>query len=199
MFGKKALSPEEKLLRIIEHPKPKVDAGIPLKKDVSAAQSLVKLRDSITGFNFLDLSNRFLVGIAVISTAFFIFIFLRPSPLMKTRFPGQRLKIEMQEASDISLLSRDEYLQTIIERNMFNVIGPEGERPAPIQRVEQLDLKLVGIITIDKDSFQAIIEDKDGRTYLGGPNETILGSITIEKIEPDKVVLRQNDKIIELK
>jgi|GEM_PF-2707911 len=198
MFGKKALSPEEKLLRIIEHPKPKVDAGIPLK-NVGAPQALVKLKDSLAGFNFLDLSNRFLVGVAVISTAFFIFVFLRPSPLMKTRFPGQRVRIEIQEPSDISLLSRDEYLQTIIERNMFDVIGPEGERPASNQRAEQLDLKLVGIITIDKDSLQAIIEDKDGRTYLGGPNETILGSITIEKIEPDKVILRQNDRIIELK
>jgi len=198
MFGKKAISPEEKLLRIIEQPKAKSAAGITLKKGGNSA-ALGKLTNSILRFNLLDLTNRFLLAAAVISTAFFVFVFLRPSPLMRAPLSGRTAKVEIQKPSDVSLLSRDEYLQTIISRNMFDVIGTDGVSAVSHQRVEQLGLKLVGIITIDKDSFQAIIEDKDGRTHLGSPNDTILGSITIEKIEADKVILKRGEEILELK
>ncbi|MGD9015121.1 MAG: type II secretion system protein N [Candidatus Omnitrophota bacterium] len=198
MFGKKAVSPEEKLLRIIEQPKAKAASGITLKKGASPA-ALGKLTENILRLNFLDLTNRFLIGAAVISTGFFVFVLLRPSPLMRMPLSGRSAKIDIQKPSEVSLLSRDEYLQAIISRNMFDVIGTDGASAISHQRVEQLGLKLVGIITIDKDSFQALIEDKDGRTHLGSPNETILGSITIEAIEADKVVLRKGGETLELK
>jgi type II secretory pathway component PulC len=198
MFGKKAISPEEKLLRIIEQPKAKAAAGIALKKG-DVAPALGNLRDSIGRFNLLDLTNRLLFGAAVISTVLFIFAFLRPTPLIKSQLSERTAKLEIQKAADLLLPKQNEYLQTIIRRNMFEVTGADGVRTTTDKRAEQLGLKLVGIITIDKDRLQAIIEDKDGRTYLGNPDETIFGSFKIEKIEADRVTLKRGEEILELK
>ena len=202
MFGKKAISPEEKLLRIIEQPKSKAkaDSGISLKKgDVSTTFALDRLRAGIGRFNLLDLSNRILFGAALVSTGFFVYAFLRPTPLIKSQLLQRTAKLEIQKAAGLGLAKQDEYLQAIIRRNMFEVITSDGKNAVSDQRVEQLGLKLVGIITIDKDNFQAIIEDKDGRTYLGSPNEIIAGSIKVESIEVDKVILKKGEEILELK
>jgi type II secretory pathway component PulC len=198
MFGKKTISPEEKLLRIIEQPKSKAGSGIAInKKDIPAA--LVSLKGAIVRFNFLDLTNRLLFGAAVLSTGFFVFALLMPTPLTKSQPWGHTAKLEIQQAADAAFTKQDEYLQTIIRKNMFDVIDSKDTSSVSNQRVEQLGLKLVGIIATDKDQLQAIIEDKDGRTYLGSPNDTILDSIKIEMIQADKVILKRDDETLELK
>ncbi|MFC1658605.1 hypothetical protein ACFL1D_04370 [Candidatus Omnitrophota bacterium] len=198
MFGKKALSPEEKLLRIIEQPKAKAGGANPLKKNLSAP-ALSNFKAAIGRLHLLDLTNRLLFGAAFISTAFLILAFLRPTPLINPQYSGRAVELEIQKAIDSTLSQQGEYLQAIIDRNIFDVVPTDGSVNVANTRVEQLGLKLVGIIAIGKGQYQAMIEDKDGRTYLSNPNDTILGSISVESIEADKVVLKKGEEILELK
>lgn len=192
MFKKKeSTSPEEKLLKIIEEPRGKQKRlGPALSKQKKFSK--IYLKAGLKKINFLDLINRLLLGAGVVASVFFILTIFKPT---------QKSSLAVIPPEDITLLESetelDSYVEKILERNIFALV--EVEEGSPVSAKEKLNLKLVGIISLGNNQFQAIIEDKNARTYLVNEGDTILETVMVEKIESDKAILKKEEEVIELK
>ena len=198
MFKKKeTISPEEKLLKIIEEPREKKSEKAPFAFNKKGFNKL-KLSSQLKNINFLDFSNRFLLFGGVILTILLILTIFKPVQTQGLAVgPGEEIGF-LQPITDEGLQSQmDSYVDSILKRNMFDVLQAVGAAAAAIK--EELDLKLVGIIFLGKNQSQAIIEDKDTRTYLINEGDLVLGQIKVEKIESNRVILRRGEETIELK
>lgn len=208
------LTPEEKLLRIIEtpggpprglHARPR--ASFDWKITLKLLQ--VKYGAIITRFLTFKAANTALVGIAAVATLFLLVDFLVGSPRAAAL---QRLESEAEGVSLAGLGSGDLnpvniYLQDITERNIFALTPPPPPAPAPAAApaapvsnpvVDNIttSVRVAGILW--SANPQAILEDtKKNTTVLVSRGGTMMGA-RVKDILKDHVVLSYDGKDIEI-
>ena len=197
---KDRLTPEERLLKIIESPEVRRTI-LPPK-----AQTLIFLRSGLGGwikalgfFNKAQLSvelkfiNKIMAFLCVCATLFCLLDYLRLKESLGKRFhqltesAGEAVTIPENQTSAIKV-SLAEVFDQIQKRNIFTFLAP-AEKGTVSESVFGMvsRLKLVGIIWSNKP--QAMIEDsKETKTYLLGENDRI-GELEIKKIFRDKVIV----------
>lgn len=204
------LTPEEKLLRIIESPPQSVHrmrSGRGLA-DFKFSFKILKAEYAKKFQAFLNLksANVFLTVLAVITTVFLVFDFWAGLPRTSAFVHLEELA-KRQGIGDLSIEHLDPlsiYVQEITQRNIFALPPPvkkqaSEETPASDLIVKSLkeNLRLVGIIW--SEAPQAIIEDaKEARTYLLNRGGKVKDA-RIKEILKDRVILSYDNQEIELK
>ena len=206
-MSKDRLTPEEKLLQVIDNPaaaKPQGALGR-LRRQASASSLgmgrwLDRLRSDRPGSGpmvTLRMVNR---GLAIISGVLAVawladFLILRSEFLTRLEMVERTQLIAPTQVKGPSLPNLDfaDVLERTKARNVFTFVPPKVETPAPAAPVVEdlgpyvAQLKLVGIIW--SDNPQAMIEQtKEGKTYLLGTGEMI-GPLRIKNILREKVLL----------
>lgn len=208
------ITPEEKLLKLIENPELDAKAA---KRRVRIANpfSIKKLKDAIIRasalkgkfkpylFN-LKIINQALIAIAVIIILYLVYDFMKGMPNMSridayaSDISGRSLKIKTQQEGRVLNLS--DYLSQVDKRDVFHFISPKKEeKPAPAKEIlisYAANFKLVGIIW--SKNPQAMLEDKkESKTLLVSPGDSI-GEIKVKQILRDKVIIGYEDQEMEL-
>ena len=206
-MSKDRLTPEEKLLQVIDNPagaKPEGALGR-LRRQVSASslgmgRLFDRLRSDRPGSGpmvTLRVVNR---GLAIISGVLALawladFLILRSEFLTRLEMVERTQLIAPTQVKGFSLPNLDfaDVLERAKARNLFTFVPPKVETPAPTAPVVEdltpyvAQLKLVGIIW--SDNPQAMIEQtKEEKTYLLGAGEMI-GPLRIKNILREKVLL----------
>lgn len=201
MADKEKITPEEKLLKIIENPasvQKKVLPGI--NKTVSSFLGWVKGLASTTGGPWrIDMrtANRLLVALCGLVTIYAAAYLIREGVGLNQRFnkiasganiPAQKEK----EASKLTVPKPEETPAEAQKRNIFTLTQKEK----PIERADlsggAVELKLVGILW--SDNPQAMIEDtKAQKTYLVSQGDKI-GNVGVKAILINKVVLTKDEQ-----
>ena len=208
------ITPEEKLLKIIENPQAVGKNKIPLQhrgkptggKDIFAWLKKIHIdKDSIKNINLGLVNKAALAGCAAV-TVFFLFDFVKFGLQLKARFQGIAAETvvydKTQKTETIKEANIDDAISMAKGRNIFLFTGggiTEAQTPLMPPDIAQLvsDLKLVGILW--SENPQAMIENtKEQKTYLLNKGEQI-GQIKIKDIFVDKVVLGKDDKEWELR
>lgn len=209
------LTPEEKLLKIIENPQTErrkapgaaiIGKGAGVK---GAGDWFKKLRiDKNTIKNIsLKTMNKMVLALCIIFTLFFIFDFIR----MGSSFLRKLSKITAEAAAPEAKEQRANLKEAnIIEainlskrHNIFSFLPPEASSTPQLStmplEVEEIikNLKLVGIIW--SNNPQAIIENtKEQKTYLLNAGDK-MKIIDIKKILRDRVILSKDNQEWELR
>lgn len=213
MFKKK-LTPEDKLLEIIESPsarkKTTFSRGKPkgfyaLKTLLSSPRAWKKILKLVTVGNI----NKILIGSCTLLTIFAIFDFSHQRILVKRHlFKIETTKEDMREwaSSRFSLtVEREDSIRKAAERNIFSFLLPEPKTlqedmtsaEAYLMSVQE-KIKLVGIIW-SEISPQAIIEDaQTSKTFLLNTGDRV-DLFIIKKIQRDAVVLEKDGEEIILR
>lgn len=203
------LTPEEKLLRIIESPPQNVRPLRPARSILDFKFSLkllkTKYTEKLKSLASLKTANMVLLVLSVAVTLFLGIDFWMGLPrasawthleaMAKKQGVGD-LRIENLEPISI-------YLQEITQRNIFALLTPARQdvlqNPVSDLIIGDLkeNLRVVGIIW--SDAPQVMIEDvKDARTYLlnrGGK----IKEARVKEILKDRVILSYDNQEIELK
>jgi len=208
---KENITPEEKLLKIIETPATqRLKVSLVTKARVINLQTVAakfkefKIDKNIfKNFN-LKMATKGVASLCGLVTIFWIFDFFSVAGNLRNHFEKtiQPSAIAATEEKKISIppLNSEEILAQLKRRNMFTFIPAPAKTEASLapdiaQKIA--NLKLVGIIWSEKP--QAMIENSnDQRTYLVNSGERI-GQVTIKKIFQDKVVLEVEDQERELR
>jgi len=211
------ITPEEKLLRIIESPQKSSPFFMPFSKrfykrkisiDIKGISARIKNlrlnKNTIKNLN-LGVINKIMLALCGIFTLYCIFDCLKLGSNLNRRFTqivAEAAASDIKEKK-ISLpeVNISETLTLARRRNMFTFIPPT---PAAGQMVMPPDLaqiisslKLVGIIW--SANPQAMIEDsKEQKTYLLNTGDQI-STIKIKKILRDRVILGRDDQEWELR
>jgi len=200
------ITPEERLLRIIENPqgeqrKPILGAkaaGIDIGALAANFKSLHFDKNIFKNINF-KMVNRAVLALCVIFTLFTVFNYLK----FKSALSGRLVKIisdanaarPAQADSVLPEISISQTLDLAKRRNMFSFLPPVSViKPGVALDAAQMvsTLKLVGIMW--SDNPQAMIEDtKAQKTLLLGTSDQI-GELKIKKILKDKVILSKDDQ-----
>lgn len=208
------ITPEEKLLRLIENPGSDLKAAkqplrIPnlfsLKKIKAAIMESGALKENfkLRLFN-LKFINRALMAASLIITAYLVSDFVngRPNLLRIDAYAldmsGRAPQAEIQREGKVLNLS--DYLSQVDKRDVFHFIPVKKEEKPPAAKealnTAASNLKLVGIIW--SKNPQAMIEDKkENKTLLVNPGEAI-GQIKVKQILKDKVIIGYEDQEMEL-
>ncbi|HQP91089.1 MAG TPA: type II secretion system protein N [Candidatus Omnitrophota bacterium] len=215
------LTPEEKLLRMIETPQ-----GGPPPRPMN--QRHRSLQDLTLNWKFLyekyskvikeryqdyvnfRTGNILLFSICAVATIYFALDFILGAPRANaiSQIQTSAKKIDMGDLSLEELAPLSIFTQEISQRNIFAL--PEAEvKTAVTQSAEQTqttaevaadataDLKLVGIIW--SDIPQAMIEDsKEQRTHLVSRGNTIKDA-RVKEILKDRVILSYDSQDVELR
>lgn len=208
-MAKDNITPEERLLKIIENPnveKRSLPIGVRIKSmSVSPLKdwlgSLRFDKDSFKKFN-LKLVNKIIAVICILITLAWIFNFISTS----VKLSGHFKKIASGEVTtgreeklppkiDINI---DEALTQIKRRNMFTLLPSKEEAQASVNIGLTLgNLKLVGILW--SDNPQAMIENtKEQKTYFVSKGDKI-GDIEVRSILRDKVIVGKESEEWELR
>ena len=199
--GKDKLTPEEKLLRIIED---SASGGKrhklfeSYKKKAPDLKVLIaevkKFRLNRETFKKLNLrsANRIVVGACVCFTLFLIFSFISDNIYYKRSFEKLRSEASVESVSnkvfpDIDV-TESELVKETGQRNMFSFLPPKAEAAVTTEVPTVItDFKLVGILWSDKP--QAMIEDtKEQKTYFLSAGEKIK-EVAVKRILRNKVIL----------
>jgi hypothetical protein len=206
---KDKLTPEEKLLKIIENPnveKRPVPLVIRVKGlGLSSLKEWLKNiridKDIIKRIN-LKTINRVIAGICVIITVIWIFGFFKSGLTMGRRF---RQVVSGEEKSTPDDMKRpnieasvDEAVSQAKKRNIFTFLPTKEEIASTINVGPTLsNFKLVGILW--SDNPQAMIENtKEQKSYFVSKGDTI-GDIEVRKILGDKVIVGKGSEEWELR
>jgi len=209
------ITPEEKLLKLIENPaadkaaKPlaKKSFRLPVNppnlfKFKFARQCAVALADKLKFYLVnLKIINRGAAVISGVMTVFLIFDFIKSAPdLSRIYSPDFAAAPKTAQAQESKMLKLQDYLGEFAKRDIFHFI--------PVTKVEKAQegkdllasvtahLKLVGIIW--SQNPQAMIEDKkENKTLLVNEGDSI-GDIEIKQILRNKVILGFQNNEIEL-
>jgi len=206
----KKITPEEKLLKLIENPTvvdlpkralKKIGFSFSgIKKWLAAIKDIgpkKKIEELLTpGF-----VNRALMVISVVLTLYLVFDFFKESPnLNKVYALGSTKQARQKKTELASILNFSDYIDQINQRDIFHFKSVKKEEPA-LQTKEMFlsllsNIRLVGIIW---GKFpQAMIEDKqENKTLLLNPGDEI-GKIKIKQILRDRVILGYEDLEMEL-
>lgn len=201
------VTPEEKLLKVIENPRDVKEKGIPCIRKSPKDIFLFKKgwprleKDKIKALISLKNTYKTLGATSVIMTILVAFIFIKGYSSLKRRFKNiesvassgvEKEKERYALAVDLTEAIKD------ARRNIF-ISLPIKSESAISKETEQtmINLKLVGIIW--SNNPQAMIEDvKVNKTFLLGINETI-GIFKIKKILRDRVIVGKDEQEWELR
>ena len=201
---KNNITPEEKLLKILEGPSPlKKKPKVPLK---SRVKNIKNISIWIKGLRFnkdtlkkidLKTANKTLAFLCAFFTFFCIFDFVKVDKALQNRL----LKIKQGEdnlpADNGSLSIKASDIKQIIsqtrKRNIFTLLEPKVETIVTTSVADMIkSLKLVGILWSEENP-QVMIEDtKETKTYLLSIGE-LLGELQVKKILKDKVIMGKDD------
>lgn len=209
------ITPEEKLLKIIEGSTPAGKSKLPQfgGKDkgfkpadlVLSLKSLLRFdKEKLKNFR-LESLNKFLIALCVLLTVYLVFDFVMTSLSFSKNMKNIGSGIVIKAAGQSKQLIIDADLKEVVamtkKRNIFSFIPPKpdvdaGKKGPDISKLMG-SLKLVGILW--SDNPQAMIEDTTERkTYLLGAGE-LIGEISVKKIFKDKVIMGKGDQEWELR
>lgn len=210
-LGKDKITPEEKLLKIIENPgmqrpkmsiltkinKVKIDAFVLRVKAFRFDRSLIKKLN-------LRIATKTLAVCCVLITIILIFDFLIAAGSISRRLEKTlqltNTSIAEEKKTALPILNLEEVITQTKRRNMFTFLlataeAQAGENQTRASKIP--NLKLVGILW--SSSPQVMIENTgDQRTYLLSQGEQV-EQVTIKKIFRDKVVLELEGQEQELR
>lgn len=203
-----SLTPEEKLLRIIESP-PEVVRGMRRDRRIPDFKIDFKILKAKYGEKLKALLNLkaasvVLVFFSGVATMYLGLDFWLGAPRL-TNVQRLEMLAKKMEVGDMTLGQLEPlsmYLQEITQRNIFSL--PETVEQAAAKKAEPAvelkslidGLKVVGIIW--SDAPQAIVEDsKDGRTYLLNRGSKIKDA-RVKDILKDRVILSYDSQEVEL-
>lgn len=182
------LTPEEKLLHVIE--KPDDIERLRLNKKKGAGRPGISL-DTLKSISLRGV-NKALVGLSAVFIIVFVLYFVQEDSRMQERFKAIRTQAKDEvfdtniKRDGIPLISK--YLDDTGKNNPFDVLPEVKTEPAAELPPEPtVDFKLVGIIW--SDDPQAILEDsKTAANHLLSVGDTI-GDQTVSEITEDSVKL----------
>lgn len=207
------VTPEEKLLRLIENPAQAKDAGLKPKKIklkfkfniFGAVKSFLKTKDKFSPRIFnLGFLNQCLVVLSALIAVFLIFDFIKGRPNLDKIYAYtsgiEEGAVKIKTAAEVKAVEISDYVSQIERRDIFHSIPLKKEEKIPeakeLLAVFAQDLKLVGIIWSVKP--QAMIESKkENRTMLLNAGDFI-GKVKIKQILKDKVILGYDNEETEL-
>lgn len=199
------ITPEEKLLKLIENPLSAKQKPHPAFKvrplNIRAVGSWVGglhiNKDALRPFDLRTL-NKILVALCVLITLFLIFDFIGYNAKLENRLfelNSQAAVIDGGKENTAELkIDLSQTLSEMKRRNMFTFLPPKEASVVKTTNYSELvnNLKLVGIIWSDKP--QAMIESvSEKKTYLLGNGEHI-GELTIKSVLKDKVILSKDSQ-----
>lgn len=206
---KEDITPEEKLLKIIESGQAARRKLPPAADNAQTAVGVLiswfrNIRISKESFRFFspEIINRTIIAGCILSTVFYAVVFLKSKVGLRKRFEqasgGTADIAQGEKPSVFPEPNTTEILNQARIRNIFTFF------PSNIREARQEDgagaidsLKLVGIIWSDKP--QAMIENtKEQKTYLLSAGENV-GEVKVKKILRDKAVLDVEGKEWELR
>lgn len=202
------ITPEEKLLKLIENPlaqKQKIHPALKARGAKSGGSWFGGLHIDKNTFVPVDLQtvNKIAAMLCVLFTVVFIFDFTRLGAELKNRFEqiSSNTTILEEKEKDASSLKFDliEILAQSKKRNIFTFLPPKEAVVVPTANTAEAisSLKLVGIIWSQKP--QAMIESiKENKTYLLSAGEKI-GDLNIKSVLRDRVVLGKDEREWELR
>jgi type II secretory pathway component PulC len=209
------LTPEEKLLKIIESPSLAKKRGPSFSRIKTASKHRIKLWIKSLGKkeNFLKIFklknlNKVLIGISCFLTFFLIFDFYRQRDLLEKRFLSiekekDRVKLKKKNSFSFKIDVLDALKEAKI-RNIFSFVPPKKEKPKVEEEKEKdikkilSNFKLVGIIW-SQENPQIMIEDvQQNRTLLLGKGDQV-GLVKVKEIYMDRVVVEIEGKEWELR
>lgn len=198
-MAKDNITPEEKLLKIIENPNVE-KRRVPVAAKIRSLGAL-PLKDWLDSFHLdknsfkkfnLKLANKVIIIICAIITVVWVFNFLSTGIKLSKRFKqitmsGAVSTQEEQKAQKIDV-GIEEATAQASRRNMFTLMPSKEEAQAAVDVGLTLgSLKLVGILW--SDSPQAMIENtKEQKTYFVSKGDKI-GDIDVRNILKDRVVV----------
>lgn len=203
------ITPEEKLLRIIESPPQAVRGMRRSSQKIDFKLNLklfrAKYGDKLSAILNLKSACAVLIFLSGLASLYFIIDFWLGSPRLAS---VQRLVLAAKKTDigDLSIGQLDPlslYLQEITQRNIFAL--PEVQQEAVVKKAEPAvdlknlvgSLKVVGIIW--SEAPQAIIEDpKEGKTYLLNRGSKVKDA-RVKDILKDRVILSYDSQEVELR
>lgn len=200
-MAEEKITPEERLLKIIENPAAeKTKAATPPAKSAAVA---IKPKD-LSKYLSLEAVNKAAMVICAFVTIFAVYDYLMFRDGLARKYKkiiteitpykpgGQGINMLRDNMSDL--------LEKYRERNIFSFLPPPAEAvsAASSEALQQItNLKLVGVIW--SDNPQAMIEDaQDKKTFLVGAGDRI-GEFTLNKILRDRVMVGKDGKEWELR
>ena len=201
MESDRRITPEEKLLHIIEKPEDIDRLGLNKKgKLFDPKRSLSFLKKIGPKKITLHSINKTLVTISAVITITLVFFFIKGEKYMQARFEDlkENIKKEVLQLSNKQeeLPNLSMYLTDTEKNSPFHVL-PNIKKSEEVKEEEKpAKLKLVGIIW--SDDPQAIIEDEtSGKSYLVYEGDTV-DKFEVTKISQDEVKLisENGDKIL---
>lgn len=210
------ITPEEKLLKLIENPAAARSTKGQVKKirfSLPTIKGLVKaLKNIKIGANARKLEhlvnlrslNKTLIVLSSLFSVYLIFDFVKARPNLDMLNSGQRIK----QAKDTGALFGNnlalaDYLAQVNKRDIFHFPPPKKEEPDKTKEtINSLinNLRLVGIIW--SSNPQVMIEDKEeNKTWILKQGDEILkakGKIKIKEIFKDRAILSFEGQEIEL-
>ena len=192
MAPARKVTPEEKLLHIIE--KPEEADKLDLDKKSKAGRLLFPFKKIAFKKITLRGINKLLVLASVVITVVFVFFFIKDERSLQARFESlkeeiktkvTRISKEEKKAADVTT-----YLADTAKNNPFQVL-PDVKKAETAEEKIKTSFKLVGIIWSDRP--QAIIEDEaTNKNYLVYEGDAI-DKFTVSKIAQDEVKLIAED------
>jgi len=201
------ITPEEKLLNIIESPDINRNKIVPSrdkkglqKNKVFAWTGKINFDKKIIKFFELRFANKALFVLCGVFTLLGVFDFVK----LKINLNGRLNEIKIQTVSagkkEIPIMPEIDItglLKDAAQRNIFSFIPPKENAVSEYELPVRPEYKLVGIIW--SDTPQAMLENPDAqKTYLLSEGEQI-DKITVKKIFKNKIILASEEEEWELR
>ena len=204
MANKENITPEEKLLKIIENPaSAEKRKSLPdIKRTASALTDWIKkLLPGAEGREAFRVDmrtvNKALAVICICVTLYAVIRLVAEGSDFSRKFnkiaAGGNIPAVKEKTPSETVVKTEEMVAESKKRNIFTL---EPTKEKPIERVDlsggAVELKLVGILW--SDTPQAMIEDtKDQKTYLVSKGDKI-GNVSVKDILVNKVVLTKDQQ-----
>ncbi len=198
------ITPEEKLLHIIEHSGKKPGNIFQTSQDNTTTEK--KKRFSLPNLSAftdkIDLKkiklkhiNIVLIAFALLATVLISFYLIKENEDIRGRLADVKNNVDTLNPLNLEITKNnvpdyDGYIASISKKNPFRTISPELTN-VPQTKEETITLKLVGILWSDRS--QAIIEDETNqKTYMVYEGDTI-NQYTVVQINQNEVTLESPD------
>jgi hypothetical protein len=210
------ITPEEKLLKLIENPaaaKPSRNPGKKIRFGFQVIKGWLKAIKNITiGVNSPKIEelfnlrsiNKTLIVVSSLFSVYLIFDFIQARPNLERVYSLHNLKQTKQLKLGLNNIpSLNDYLGQINKRDIFHFIPLKKEEPDKTKETLASiinNLKLVGIIW--SKTPEVMIEDKEeNKTWILNQGDEILkvkGKIKIKQILKDRAIISFQDQEMEL-